>query len=237
MMAAGALAAWQCWTAVAGAEGAAASSTSIQQSSSAAAIVSPPNQHASMDDKEHQVQLRSRAMLGGYGGPDGRITSILAEPVALVGAQASWSLNHRYLVGVAGYGLATRVEAPDAMRIDGNRSRLGLYYGGLRLGMVASPHELVHVTFAVLAGPGNLTAVSLGPTRAEFEAGYERRVGQAEMFFVVEPEVAVEANAASFIRVALGASYRYVTAVEHPGLSSGNLSSPAVSLAFKFGVF
>jgi hypothetical protein len=237
MMAAGALAAWQCWTVVAGAQGAAASPTSIQQGSSAAAIVSPSNQHLSIDDKEHQVQLRSRTTLGGYGGPDGRITSILAEPVALVGAQASWSLNHRYLVGVAGYGLATQVEVPDAMRIDGNQSRLGLYYGGLRLGMVASPHELVHVTFAVLAGPGSVSAVSLALTRAQFEVGNERRLGHAEMVLVVEPEVAVEANAASFMRVALGASYRYVTAVEHPGLSSGNLSSPAVSLALKFGVF
>ena len=67
--------------------------------------------------------------------------------------------------------------------------------------------------------------------------GYERRLGHGEMFLVMEPEVAVEANVVSFMRVALGGSYRYVTGVEQPGLSSANLSSPAASLAFKFGVF
>ena len=122
IMAAAALLGWQCWAAVAAAEGAAALSTSIRQSGgSAAATVLPP--------KEHDVLLRSRTKLGGYGGPDNRITSVLAEPVALIGAQASWSLNQRYLFGVAGYGLATRVEAPEAMRIDGNPTRLGLFYG------------------------------------------------------------------------------------------------------------
>ena len=105
------------------------------------------------------------------------------------------------------------------------------------MGVVATPHNLFHVTIAALVGPGSLTGISSVPTRAEFEVGYERRLGHAETFFVLEPEVAIETNVATFLRVALGASYRYVTGVEQPGLSSGNLSSPAASLAFKFGVF
>jgi hypothetical protein len=62
-------------------------------------------------------------------------------------------------------------------------------------------------------------------------------MGHTETFFVVEPEVAVEANMTNFMRIALGASYRYVTGVQQPGLSTATLSSPAASLAFKFGVF
>jgi hypothetical protein len=165
------------------------------------------------------------------------MTSILAEPALLVGAQASWLVDHQYLFGVAGYGLATRHDAPNTMRIEGSGSTLGLVYGGLRFGVVAAPHQLVHVTLAALVGPGSLTGISRTPTRGEFEVGYERRLGHAEMFLVMEPEVAVEANVVSFMRVAVGGSYRYVTGVEQPGLSSGNLSSPAASLAFKFGVF
>jgi hypothetical protein len=238
MMAAGALLACECWTAVAAAEVAAPASASIQRSGgSPTGTAAPRTQYVSLDDKEHEVLMHSNAKLGGYGGPEMRVTSFLANPVTLVGAQASWVVNHRFLIGAAAYGMATRVDSPEAMRVDGNPSRLGLAYGGLRLGVVANPYDLLHLSLAILAGPGGLNSISSIPTRAEFEVGYERRLGHAEMFLVVEPEVAVEANVATFMRVALGASYRYVTAVEHPGLSSGNLSSPALSLALKFGVF
>jgi hypothetical protein len=237
LIAAGALLALQYWAGLAAAEGSAVASSSTERSGGSEATgVARPKPPLSVE-KQHDVLLRSNTTLGGYGGPDMRITSVLAQPAMLVGAQASWLFNQQYLFGVAGYGLATRADAPETMRIDGHPSRLGLAYGGIRLGVVATPHSLFHVTLAALAGLGSLTGISSVPTRAEFEAGYERRLGHAETFFVVEPEVAVETNVATFMRIALGASYRYVTGVEHPGLSSGNLSSPAASLAFKFGVF
>jgi hypothetical protein len=228
----------ECWAGLVAAQGAAASSSPTQRGDALLTTpVSPPKSPPVLDESEHEVLLRSNPTLGGYGGPDMRISSVLAEPVMLVGGQASWLMNHQYLFGVAGYGLATRVDAPETMRIDGTASRLGLVYGGIRLGVVATPGSLLHVTIATLAGMGSLTGISNMPTRAEFEVGYERRLGHAETFFVLEPEVAVETNVATFMRIALGASYRYVTGIEQPGLSSGNLSSPAASLAFKFGVF
>jgi hypothetical protein len=186
---------------------------------------------------EHEVLVRSNVALGGYGGPDLRISSMLSQPMTLVGVQASWIAGHRILFGAAGYGLASGVDTPSSMYVDGNPSRLGLVYGGIRLGLVATPNSLLHVTMATLIGPGTLSGISRVPTPAEFEVGYERRIGHAEGIFVVEPEVAVEVNLTTFMRVALGASYRYVTGISQPGLSSANLSSPAASLAFKLGVF
>jgi len=91
LMAAGALMVGACWAGLAAAEG------------------------AVVGEKEYEVLMRSNSTLGGYGGPDMRITSVLAEPAMLVGAQASWLLNHQYFFGVAGYGLATRIDAPEAM--------------------------------------------------------------------------------------------------------------------------
>jgi hypothetical protein len=238
LMAAGALIAWECWAGAAAAESAALQSPpAAPPVPSAIVAASPSGPDLQPVEREPEVLMRSSVPLGGYGGPDMRMTSIFAEPAMLVGAQASWLVNHQYFFGVAGYGLATRHDAPNAMRVDGNPSMLGLVYGGIRMGVVATPSKLLHVTLGVLAGPGSLTGISRIPTRAEFEVGYERRMGHAEAFLVLEPEVAVEANATSFMRVALGASYRYVTGLEHPGLSTGNLSSPAASLAVKFGVF
>ena len=238
LITAGALIAWECWAGLAAADNAAAPVSSIGRSGPLVAPASPPRQQRSIEEKENDAAMRPSVSLGGYGGPDMRVTSVLGDPATLLGAQATWIMNHQYFFGVAGYGLATRVDTPEAMRIDGNPSRLGLVYGGLRLGVVATtPHSFLHVTIATLVGPGSLTGISTVPTRAEFETGYERRLGHSETFFVLEPEVAGEASTATFMRVALGASYRYVTGVEHPGLSSANLSGPAVSLAFKFGVF
>ncbi|MET0595015.1 MAG: hypothetical protein ABW133_20115, partial [Polyangiaceae bacterium] len=202
---------------VAVAQGASASPSSIPPRGPAA--VTAPSPTPSSAEAEQEVLLHSNAKLGGYGGPDTRFTSVLAEPALLVGGQASWLVKHQYLFGIAGYGLATRVDAPNTMQIDGNSSRLGLVYGGIRLGVVATPNSLLHLTVSALAGPGSLTGISNVPTRAEFEVGYERRLGHAETFFVLEPEVAVETNVTSFMRIALGASYRYVTGIEQPGLS------------------
>lgn len=237
LVAAGLIACGSSWASIAGAQATVTAPPSTPLRSGAAVTPTSPKPQGSVEEMEHEVLVRSKAQLGGYGGPDMRLTSVLASPAALVGGQASWLVKHQYLFGVAGYGLASRIDAPNTMLIDGNSSRLGLVYGGIRLGVIATPHSLLHLTIGTLMGAGSLTGISNVPTRAEFEVGYERRMGHAETFFVVEPEVAVETNVASFMRVALGASYRYVTGIEQPGLSSGTLSSPAASLAFKFGVF
>jgi hypothetical protein len=231
-----ALVAWECWGWPAHADGA-STSPSTGSTGSAQPALAAPRTTEQPDEAEEHVLIRSKATLGGYGGPDMRVTSLLGDPAMFVGAQASWVAHHQYLFGVAAYGLATRHNSPESMQINGNPSTLGLVYGGIRLGVVAMPTKLLHVTLAVLAGPGSLSGISSVPTRAEFEVGYDRQLGHTETFFVMEPEVAVEANVTSFMRVALGASYRYVTGVQQPGLSAGNLSSPAASLAFKFGAF
>jgi len=237
MMTAGALMALQFSASFASAEGEGASPTTESSAQPAAAIQSKQESPAAPAAEAQDVLIHAKVPLGGYGGPDMRISTILSEPALLVGGQASWLMNHRYFFGVAGYGLATRHNAPNTMAIDGNPSTLGLVYGGLRFGVVATPNDLLHVALAALIGPGNLTGISSVPTRAELEVGYERRLGHAETFFVVEPEVAVEANLTHFMRAALGGSYRYVTGVQQPGLSTARLSGPAASLALKFGVF
>jgi hypothetical protein len=55
--------------------------------------------------------------------PDGRqlvidtkFTSILASPALLVGAQGGWIINHRFILGLGGYGLATRHDVPTEMQ-------------------------------------------------------------------------------------------------------------------------
>jgi hypothetical protein len=234
-IAAAALVAVQSWTISAAAE--TSSDIATQGGTPDQSGVAPlgPEEHAS--EGQSTVLMSSTTELGAFGGPDIRMTSILASPALLLGAQASWLADHRFFFGLAGYGLATRHDAPDTMRIEGSRSTLGMMYGGLRLGLVSSPHRLVHLTVAALLGPGSLFGVSNVATPGEFEVGYERQVGHAEAFLVVEPEIAAELNATTFMRIAAGASYRYVTGVEQPGLSSSNLSAPAASLAFKFGVF
>jgi hypothetical protein len=56
-------------------------------------------------------------------------------------------------------------------------------------------------------------------------------------FFVAEPEVNIMLNVTEYFRIGLGSSYRYVKGSNIQGFSDRDLSSYAVNLTFKVGVF
>jgi hypothetical protein len=157
-----------------------------------------------------------------------------------VGLQGGWIIDHRFILGAAGYGLATRHDSPEAFRVDGQPSTLEMGYGGLRLGYLVQPSSLVHVGFGLLVGGGGLVAVSRVRSTmmdADGDVDSERRTAHAEGVFAVEPQVEAELNMTSFMRIAASGSYRYIAAVDGPGLTNGSLSAPAIGLALRFGSF
>jgi hypothetical protein len=60
---------------------------------------------------------------------------------------------------------------------------------------------------------------------------------QADGFYVVEPGVNAELNVASYFRINLGGSYRFVTGAELQDIGNDDLSGPAATLTLKFGGF
>lgn len=188
------------------------------------------------DDTQTELLFSGRTTHGGYGAPQMRVTSVLSEPALLVGVHGGWIVNHSFVLGLAGYGLATRHDTPAAMRVEGEPSRMEFAYGGVRAAYLLFPHRLVHVGFGGLLGGGGLIAIAKEDYRNQ-QGNEDVRTAHADASFVFEPEVEVEVNVVHFMRIAVAGSYRIVGAVDAPGLTHRKLSAPSGSVAFKFGVF
>lgn len=157
---------------------------------------------------------------GGFGGPVVRFTQIDGAFAVLTGGRGGWIIDHRFVVGGGGYGLATRHKAKGLAGISGQDLEMG--YGGGILEFIIASDQLIHCSTEVLIGAG-------GVTTAE---GSEE-----DAFFVAEPGVNLMLNITKFFRMGFGASYRFTAGANFGDLDSGDLSGGAAVLTFKFGSF
>jgi hypothetical protein len=176
---------------------------------------------------------------GGFGAAAVKITPVDGEAAVMPGVQGGWIIGHSLVIGLAGFGLATRQEAPAGMRVQGRPSTLEMGYGGFRAGYILLPKSIVHLGFGVLVGAGGVAALSRDELLVidDGQANYERRVDNSDAFFVTEPEIEAEINVTKFMRVAVSGSYRFVADIDSPGLSASRVGGPAAGLALRFGAF
>ena len=192
------------------------------------------------DERDAETLFYGKTKIGGYGAPESKLTTVMSSPALLLGAQGGWVVNHRFILGLAGYGLASRHEVPETMRVGGLPSTLEMGYGGLRLGYIVAPASLVHFGFGVVMGGGGLVAVSREPATTVAPNGErtsEQRRANADAFFAFEPEIEGEVNVTQFMRIAVSGSYRVIDGIEAPGLDIASLSGPSLGLALRFGAF
>jgi hypothetical protein len=181
-----------------------------------------------------QTLVSHRITSGGYGAPAQRYSSIAGNGVLLSGLEAGWIVNHRFVLGAAGYGLATQnVRNPGTPLRDskGRAPVVELGYGGVTFGYVPQPMKLVHLTFQALIGGGGLTYDT------QDIAGMRPEDAPADAFFVAEPSVQAELNVTRFFRIGVGGGYRFVSGASLDGLRDRDLRGAAVSLTFKLGKF
>ena len=164
---------------------------------------------------------------GGFGAPVVKFTEIDSRFGVLVGGRGGWIINGSVVIGGGGYGLANVANFEHLMNGAGDPGGLEMGYGGLELGYVHRPDELVHVSLGLLIGAGGVAWNPDGPsgTRAD------------DSFFVAEPELDVVLNATRFFRAALGVSYRLTRGVELLGLRNADLSGFAAVVSLNFGSF
>jgi hypothetical protein len=178
-----------------------------------------------------QVLLPGHVEHGGFGAPEIKLTTMMGDAAILVGGQGGWIINHGFVLGGAGYGLATQHDAPASLSRANTRSTLQFGYGGPRLVYIYQPHALVHLTFGLLVGGGGYSVLSRN------DGANTSNVHDGRGFFVAEPQAEVEANIVKFVRVGFGLSYRYVGIGSTAALGSTDLSGPAGSLFAKLGWF
>ncbi|MFZ5432264.1 MAG: hypothetical protein ACOZB3_00675, partial [Calditrichota bacterium] len=95
---------------------------------------------------------------GGYGAIDLKFTSIEDKFGVLVGGKAGWIINHTFVLGAGGWGLARESKLdPRYNSVWGERLRYAVGYGGIILGFVGRSDKVIHPTFDLLIGGGALS--------------------------------------------------------------------------------
>jgi len=166
---------------------------------------------------------------GGYGGLEVKFASLNGEWEVLVGGRGGWIINHQFVLGGAGYGLATEGETSPGIVYPVPNYIFDMGYGGVLLGYISNSHRLVHVTLDVLIGGGGLS-----PRDDVF---HDYNYDEDDAFFIIEPNVNFELNVSRKIRFAFGGGYRITSGVEYLDLDDDDISGTSINLMMKFGKF
>jgi len=177
---------------------------------------------------------------GGFGGPVAKLTSMRGESSLLVGGRGAWIINSTIAIGGGGYGLVTpRTVAEGAT--PGLDTMYSVGYGGFELEVVLWADEALHASVMTLVGAGGLsTGISRNNDDMDWGWGGNNSLTD-DAFFVVEPQVNVEANITPWFRLGVGASYRFVNGVDTKvgsiSITDADLSNLSGVLTFKFGLY
>lgn len=185
---------------------------------------------------QEQTLIGGDARLGGFGGTGTYYTDYMGEATALVGIQGALVVNRTMYIGLAGYGFGRQ---PDAGMeyVEGawHGTRFEGGYGGLLLGGMIYSDRVVHGTADVLIGGGGITRVVRDWEHHEHDDFYGEE--RTDGFFAVQPMVHAELNVVRWMRVDLGAGYRFVSDVEDFGLENEDVNGPVAGIGFRFGRF
>jgi hypothetical protein len=108
------------------------------------------------------------------------------------------------------------------------------HFGGLKMEYTLKPDALVHVSFPLVLGAGNISSresFNGFDHRGKYEDRFEFRRNRS---FVFQPGVNVETNLFKYAKVFLGANFRL--SANNSGYNA-DLSGFSSSLGLKFGVF
>jgi hypothetical protein len=204
----------------------------LQAASTSAAISSPslPAAPPEVGFQEDQPTVLG-ARFGGYCGPEMKGTGLSGIAAILVGVQGGWVINERFVVGAAGYALATTQAPSQKQSRPEGPSHLQFGYGGARFAYVERPYAPLHFTAGVLVGGGGVSVLTEDRVR---DISHNHDGGG---FFALEPGADVEINLHRHVRLALGGSYRLISGFDQPRLHTSDLSGPAGSVTIRFGSF
>ncbi len=181
--------------------------------------------------------LGNKLESGGYGAPIVKLTVLDGQMAVLVGGYGGWLINHCFLIGGGGYGLANSIEVPQA-QLDIYPSyslpiqKIKFSYGGLFLEYIGNSSRLVHYSLSTLIGSGNIGY------RYYNYYQFDPFTNSEGNFFIIEPAINIELNITVFFRINCGVGYRFVSDITPDSYKSiQDLNSSSISISFKFGSF
>ncbi len=144
-------------------------------------------------------------------------------------------------VGLAGYGLTTKVDG-DTYDKRNRKHAIDMGYGGLLIEPVIGSNRKIHFTVPILLGVGGVglrrshvyTSKS-DSIKVEIDGwgGHD----ETDAFLVAEPGLMLEFNLLRNVRLSLGSTYRYVYDSNLTGIADEELSGFTGSFSLKLGWF
>ncbi|MGB1243522.1 MAG: hypothetical protein ACPG49_13425 [Chitinophagales bacterium] len=183
---------------------------------------------------EMETLLNQKTSFGGFLAFSAKVADINGQAGVLTGGQLAMVLNHSLNIGLAGYGLATNVNA-NYMDVSGKDYFFEMGYGGLLIEPVIGTNKLVHISVPIILGGG-----WAGVTDERFyEVGfdYDHDVVESDVFWVVEPSVNVEVNIWKIARIGFGMGYRYLGDTNFENTTDADMSGLSGNITFKLGWF
>ncbi|MBN1898396.1 MAG: hypothetical protein JW827_06435 [Spirochaetes bacterium] len=189
---------------------------------------------SSKDTFEQNTLFKSgKVTHGGFGAPIVKISTIKNRGRVLVGGRGAWLINHKWTIGGGGYGVASDMTG----NVSGTNRRFHMGYGGFEIGYICKPASLFHMRFINLIGAGGIGYSRNKDDDCDCDWDFHDRY-RADSFFVLEPSLSLELNIVKWMRMSLGAGYRYVNGVDNvPDFKSEDLSGPSIELNLTFGKF
>jgi len=142
--------------------------------------------------------------------------------------------NHGLAIGISGKGFIS--EPYEVSEITHTSRSYAGGYGGILIEPILFPKYPVHISFPIILGGGGIARSVL----YNYYYPYEYTtlyVENAEAFMIAEPGIEVEFNVARWMRLGLGASYRFTTTFEPSSFDSNPLNGFTGGFSLKFGKF
>jgi len=194
-------------------------------------------------DRPSQKEDRIKSLLNneneitGFGNLDFRLSNILDKQALVMGAYGGLIINRKIMLGLAGYGIASKIGFVGIIPNTATSQKLNMYggYGGIVLGMMIASKEVIHLSFPIILAIGNIDIS---------DDDYLNLLGsdksytlESSKFFVIEPTAQLELNISKSFRIGLGGGYRLVRALELENVTDADMSNFTGVLSFKFGGF
>ncbi len=184
------------------------------------------------DRNEIQTLFGNNVEHGGYGAIMVNYSLIDGKDAWLAGMRGGWLIDHRFMIGLGGYGFANNLYFDNVLSDRENFLTGG--YGGLVVEPILLPRFPVHLSFPVLIGAGGIAHVDGYYWNHN---DYQWNTIDASAFFVIEPGVELELNMVRHFRVAFAVTYRYTGDIKLIDMPKDVMNGFNYGLAFKFGKF
>lgn len=176
----------------------------------------------------------SRTLFGGtitnsgYGGIVLKFSSFNDKFAFMTGGRGAITINNRYTIGGAGYGIANSIKLPGSSLDTSRYFKMG--YGGVELGYILFPGKKTRIGSSLLIAAG--AAFWQNKPKSEGEKLFDN---DFNIFPVLEPSLYSEFALSRFMWLHAGISYRYVHHAHLDYMTDNNMKGFSCYIGLLFG--